>query len=199
MAAVDNRYSRFVQWAKIIFPLAALGLLSTMFLFSRSLDPSDAIPFADIDVEKIARDQKLTSPKLSGATKDGSAITVDAKSATPDLTNPRRLHLQDVVARIETTDGPSYGIVANDAYYDGTDETLDLTGKVRLSTSTGYTLITDTLSADLATANITASNHVTGTGPAGRLDAGSMTLTKNGTTQVLVFNNGVKLIYDPKE
>ena len=112
MARVDNRYSRFVQWAKIIFPLVALGLLSTMFLLSRTLDPSNAIPFADIDVEKIAREQQLTSPRFSGTTSDGSSIVVDAESALPNLTDPRKLSIKKVVARIESQNGPSYGTVS---------------------------------------------------------------------------------------
>lgn len=199
MAGVDNRYSRFVQWAKIVFPLVALGLLSTMFLFSRTLDPSDAIPFAEIDVEKIAREQQLTAPRFSGTTSDGSAIVVDAASATPDLTNLRRLTIQKVVARIESEIGPSYGIIADTAFYDGTDDLLDLEGNVRLSTSTGYKLETRMLSVNLAETGINAPGTVTGRAPAGRLEAGSMKLRTNGDTQVLVFKNGVKLVYDPKE
>ena len=199
MARVDNRYSRFVSWAKVIFPLVALGLLSTMFLFSRSLDPSDAIPFADIDVEKIAREQQLTSPRFSGTTNDGSAIVVDAQSAVPDLTDLRRLTIKKVVARIESKTGPSYGIVSDTAVYDGTDDLLDLKGNVRLSTSTGYRLETAELVANLAETGIVAPGAVVGRGPPGRLEAGSMTLTSNGDTQVLVFKNGVKLVYNPKE
>lgn len=199
MARVDNRYSRFVQWAKIIFPLVALGLLSTMFLFSRTLDPSNAIPFADIDVEKIAREQQLTSPRFSGTTSDGSAIVVDAKSALPDLTNPRKLSIKEVVARIESQSGPSYGIIANTALYDGTDEMLTLQGNVRLSTSTGYVLETENLEANLEATEFNIPTAISGRGPAGNLEAGSMTLTTDGDTQVLVFKNGVKLIYDPKE
>jgi len=84
MATRDNAYSRFVQWAKILFPLIALGLLSTMFLFSRNVDPSNAIPFADIDVEQIARDQQLSSPRFSGTTSGGASIIVDAETAMPD-------------------------------------------------------------------------------------------------------------------
>lgn len=199
MARVDNRYSRFVSWAKVIFPLVALGLLSTMFLFSRSLDPSDAIPFADIDVEKIAREQQLTSPRFSGTTNDGSAIVVDAQSAVPDLTDLRRLTIKKVVARIESKTGPSYGIVSDTAVYDGTNDLLDLQGNVRLSTSTGYRLETAELIANLAETGIVSPGAVVGRGPAGRLEAGSMTLTSNGDTQVLVFKNGVKLVYNPKE
>lgn len=199
MATVDNRYSRFVQWAKILFPLIALGLLSTMFLFSRTVDPSDAIPFADIDVEQIARDQQLSAPRFSGTTKNGSSITVDAESALPDMTNPRRMSIKKVVARIESPGERSYGITARTAVYDGTDDSLTLEGDVRLSTSTGYRLETEALTTNLETNALNMPGRVFGKGPPGILEAGSMTVTTDGTSQVLVFQNGVKLIYDPKE
>lgn len=199
MPSKDNRYSRFVQWAKIIFPLVALGLLSTMFLFSRNLDPSEAIPFAEIDVEKIAREQQLTAPRFSGTTDDGSAITVEAKSAVPDLTDLRRLTINTVVARIHSLDGPSYGVVADTALYDGVANKLEMKGGVRLSTSTGYRIETEELVTDLAATGLSAPGAVSGRAPAGRLEAGSMVLTSDGDTQVLVFKNGVKLVYDPKE
>ncbi|PTX57912.1 lipopolysaccharide export system protein LptC [Litoreibacter ponti] len=196
---IDNRYSRFVQWAKVIFPLAALGLLSTLFLFSRTIDPSDAIPFADIDVEQIARDQVLSSPRFSGATDDGTAITVDAASAVPDLTDPRRMNIEEVVARIESPNGRSYGITSLRARYDGNTETLELNGDVRIGTSNGYRLETETLTTNLQTSAITAPGKVFGKGPPGIIEAGAMELTGQDGTQVLVFKNGVKLIYDPKE
>lgn len=199
MAVVDNAYSRFVQWAKILFPLIALGLLSTLFLFSRDLDPSAAIPFADIDIEKIAREQQLSAPRFSGTTSNGSALIVDAVSAVPDLNDPRRMTIQKVVARITSVGARSYGITADTAVYDGNKDSLRLDGNVRVSTSTGYKLETKILEADLETNALTSPVSVTGRGPLGLLEAGSMSLTTDGTSQLLVFQNGVKLIYDPKK
>jgi len=199
MAVIDNAYSRFVQWAKILFPLIALGLLSTMFLFSRTVNPEDAIIFADIDVEQIARDQKLSSPRFSGTTSNGASIIVDADSALPALTNPRRLTIRNVVARIENQGARNYGITAQTAIYDGTDDTLQLQNDVRISTSTGFRIETEALNVNLETSALTSPGQVIGNGPPGRLEAGSMMLTSDGTSQVLVFQNGVKLVYDPNE
>ena len=43
-------HSRVVRLATIILPVAALALLSTVFMLARTVDPSDAIPFAEVDV-----------------------------------------------------------------------------------------------------------------------------------------------------
>ena len=198
MAAADNTYSRFVQWVKIILPLMALGLLSTLFLFSRTINPEDAIPFADIDVEQIAKEQSLAAPKFSGVTSDGSTVSVRAESARPDLTDSRRLSAETVSAEVLTTSGLQVDVMANEALYDGGSDTLSLSGQVRVETSTGYTLETETLVADLEVTGLVSESEVTGEGPGGTLEAGRMELRGQSGSQVLVFKDGVKLIYVPK-
>ncbi len=198
MAAVDNRYSRFVQFVKIALPLLALGLLSTMFLLSRSVDVDGAIPFFE-GVEQIARDQKLASPKFSGVTSDGSTVSVTAESAKPDLTDPRRMSAVNVMADITTTSGAQFFVISDNAIYDGGTDLLDLLGRVQITTSSGYELTTDKLVANLEETGLRAPGPVNGAGPSGTLEAGEMELTGNSGSQVLVFKGGVKLIYDPQE
>lgn len=197
MAIANNPYSRFVQFAKIALPLLALVLLSTLFLFSRSVDIEDAIPIFE-GAEEIAREQSLASPKFSGVTSDGSTISVTAESAKPDLTNPRLMSAKNVQADIVTTTGNEITVLANSADYDGTADTLDLMGEVRINTSTGYQLNTDMLAADMAEMGLVSPGPVTGFGPTGDIEAGQMELSGPSGSQVLVFKGGVKLIYQPK-
>ena len=196
--AADNLYSKFVGTAKIVFPLVALGFLSTIFLFSRNLDPSNAIPFSDIDIEKIANEQRLSAPKFSGVTSDGSAITVEAASARPDLLNPTRVSASNITALIKTAEETEYKISADAARFDGKSEDLDLEGNIRIESSTGYMLKTDQLSANLETTGLIAKGKVTGTAPDGMIEAGSLELLISDGAQLLVFKNGVRLVYTPK-
>ncbi len=53
-------------------PLAALAILSTLFLVARTIDPSDAIKFTDLDVEDRLRDPRMTAPTYAGVTSDGA-------------------------------------------------------------------------------------------------------------------------------
>jgi lipopolysaccharide export system protein LptC len=62
MAAAIDGYSRLVAWLKIILPLIALGILATLFLVSRTIDPSQTIPYADVDVQDLARNQRVGAP-----------------------------------------------------------------------------------------------------------------------------------------
>lgn len=197
MALADNRYSRFVQIAKVVSPLIALGFLSTLFLFSRSIDPDAAIPFADIDVKKIAREQILASPKFAGVTSDGASILVTASTAKPDQDNPKILKAEGVRTRIETETDGDYDILAEHALYDGDAQSLDLTGSVSVETSSGYRFTTDMLIAAIKSGDLTSPGPVSGETPSGQLDAGSMTLTREADSQLLVFKDGVKLVYNP--
>lgn len=199
MATADNRYSRFVQLAKIAFPLAALALLSTLFLFSRSLDPTRAIPFADVDVEKIAREQRLASPKFSGVTSDGSKVTMRAASATPDPDDGRRLTAENVEANIDTPNGIIYDIESVSAVYDGSDESLLLEGNVVITTSSGYRLETDKLRTNIKETALEIPVEVRGYGPETEIRADRLDLVTQGASQVLVFKGSVKLVYNPKE
>jgi len=139
MAVADNAYSRFVQFVKVA--------LSTMFLFSRTINPEDAIPFAEVDVEQIAREQRLKDPNFSSVTSDGTMIMVIAEAAKPDAKNPRRMDITEVTADIETPTGTQIKMKSEEALFDGESNTMDLTGNVQLSTSNGYTLNSDMLIA----------------------------------------------------
>ncbi len=197
MALADNAYSRFVQIIKVALPLIALGLLSTLFLFSRSIDPADAIPFSDIDVAQIAEEQSLAAPKFSGVTSDGSTISLRAEAARPDLTDPRLLKVTNVIADILTSSGTQIAVLSDEALYDGAGDTLELLGRVRVNTSTGFELRTDAIIADLAHTGLVTEGPVSGFSPAGTLEAGRMQMTSAEGSQVLVFKDGVKLVYEP--
>jgi lipopolysaccharide export system protein LptC len=82
-AGHENLHSRVVAWLKIILPLTALGILSTLFLFSRTIDPSDAIPYATVDVEERAREPRVTAPAYAGVTSDGARLSMTAAEARP--------------------------------------------------------------------------------------------------------------------
>ena len=100
MVVADNTYSRLVAWLKILFPLIALAILSTLFLVARTVDPAQDLPYADVDVAELAREQRIGQPNYSGVTADGAAISLSARSALPDADNPRRITGTDVNADI---------------------------------------------------------------------------------------------------
>lgn len=201
MIAYDNNYSRFVAYTKVILPILALGILSTLFLFSRNIDPTQSIPFADVDINELARKQRIGAPNYAGVTDDGAAISITATTARPYEGNANLISATDVTAVIEDTTGGRLNMKAGDGMIDSEQQQVTLGGGVEILTSTGFIINTAGLVAALDETSVVSEGRITATGPLGTLTAGQMVLEKQNSAEdahLLVFKGGVKLIYDPK-
>ncbi|MDT8857701.1 hypothetical protein RNZ50_22170 [Paracoccaceae bacterium Fryx2] len=200
MAGHDNLHSRVVAWLKIVLPLAALGLLSTLFLVSRSINPEDAIPYATVDVADRIREPRITAPTYAGVTADGAALTFSADEARPDTADQGRVTAATLRATLATPDGASTEVRAHSGLMDTANRRLTLGGGVEITTSTGYHVTTDGLIAALDRTRMDSAGAIAATGPIGNLSAGRMTLSEDAAVPgayLLVFTGRVKLIYEP--
>ena len=199
----DNFHSTMVAWLKVVLPLIALGILSTLFLVSRTIDPQNAIPFAEVDVEDRIREPRLTAPTWAGVTDDGSALTVSAAEARPaDPALGTSDRASAVKAILEMPGGARARMEAAAGHLDTTTRHLNVEGGVVIVMSTGYTIRTAALSAALDRTSLDAPGAVSAVGPPGELTAGAMHLSVAGpdaTSYVLVFNGGVRLLYKPAD
>ena len=198
MAITRDTHSRFVALAKIALPLLALAILSTLFLFARTIDPNDAIPYADVDVAERAREPRLTAPTYAGITADGAALTLQAAEARPDA--GAGATAQTLTARLDTPDGARTDLAAAKITFDDTVGLVSLDGGVTVTTTAGYTITTDTLTARLDRTSLLAPGPVHAIAPAGTITAQGMQLTQGAdpATYVLVFKGRVKLLYQPQ-
>ncbi len=198
MAGVDF-HSRMVGWLKVALPLAALAILSTLFLVADRIDPEAALPYAEVDVEDLARDPRMSAPAYAGTTSDGAAITVSAALARP-ATEDSGAAAEEVAARIDTPDGGWLDITAALARLIPESDRLDLSGGVSLTTGSGYALTTEGLSARLDRTGIEGTSPVRVTSPMGQIEAQGFALTQDAAdpaAYLLVFKGGVKLVYQP--
>lgn len=203
MAYMDraDRYSRLVGLLKIILPLVALGILSTLFFVAKSLDPEAAIPFAKVDVERILREQGITKPVFGGVTSDGARISLTADSVRPGTDQRSQLVGETLSADLSFPGRGDIMIQSPEGIIDIGNAVAILQGGARLESSTGYLVETDRIVTSYAEAVARADHEVRASGPAGTLTAGSMELVRsNGETSgyLLVFKNGVRLLYDPE-
>ncbi len=200
MAVADNFYSRLVAWMKIILPLTALGLLSTLFLISRHIDPTKSIPTAQIDLEQRAQDQGATNAAFAGVTRGGDEVMLAAETARPAPGDPRLINAEDVTAEMRLVSGTVVTVTSDRADMHQSRLDASLAGNVRIATTTGYTVTTEQLDAKLDVLYAETPGPVSGTGPPGDLDAGRMVLTGDEETGEahLVFTDGVKLVYKPQ-
>ncbi|WP_298968942.1 hypothetical protein [uncultured Roseobacter sp.] len=196
-----DRYSRTVAWLKVALPLAALGLLSTLFLLSRVVDPTQSIPFADTEVRDRLLNQRVSGPYYSGTTADGDLIAFIAETVkTPNgLTGPSEA--RDVFVKVDMIDGTTIRVTSHAASMDVAEDISDLTGNVVITTSQGYIITSEAITARMTELDIRSPDTVFADTPAGEVVAGSMHLSspEPDAPAHLVFTNGVKLLYLPKQ
>ena len=198
MARADA-HTRIVTWLKIALPLAALAILSTLFLVADQIDPDEALPYAEVDVEDLAREPRMALPSYSGTTTDGAALPLTAGAAMP-ATADRPAQALEVQLELATPDGAVTGLHAASAVLDPEGRQVTLSGGVTLTNSQGYRLETGAVVARLDRSGLEARTEVKATSPAGTFVAGGMSLREDNQTPgayLMVFIDGVRLVYLP--
>lgn len=201
MAFGDHLYTRMVRGLKVLLPLIALFLLSTMFLLSRKVDPTAALAQKDDGFRKRVAEQQLSGPRYTGNTGNGNAIVVTAKTARPDPDIEGKAYGQVVKAVIDTDNGGTMTVLADTGIIDEANDLAVLSGNVHILTSDGYDFRTSQLTSLISKIEGESAGKVNGFGPPGTLTAGKMFVTSDETTGSvhLNFKDGVHLIYDPKD
>lgn len=195
-----DSYSRRVAFLKVVLPLAALAILSTLFLLSNSTDQNATIPFSDAEIAERIRDQQITAPRFAGTTTGGDEVFLSATKAVPG--NSGRPDIaQDLRGEIRLAGGGTVTFASQRGWINVPDDAAFFRGEVTITTDTGYHLVTDRLTTAVRRLEIIAPSAVSGTGPLGDLQSGAMHISAPGTDASeahLVFTDGVKLLYDPR-
>ncbi len=199
MSRYDNSYSRFVAFAKIALPLASLAVLATLFLFARGRDIGLSIPYAEVDLETLAREQRIEAPSFATVTQDGAALTLSAAVVRPDLSATDVVNSSMIEGSLRFPQQGRVTLKADNGVIDSPSQIAELSGHVALSTTTGYDITSERIAAQLDIARLESPGEVAAIGPAGSLTAGAMELSKDTESgaYLLVFKKGVKLVYQP--
>lgn len=193
--------TRIVRWLRVVLPLIALAMLSTMFLFSRQPATEPRIPYTEIAAEEMAREPRVIAPQYAGVTGDGAELSLSAREAAP----PGADHpgaVGDLRLAWRRADGLAADLTAPDAGI--SDGVIALRGGVRMSTSSGWTLQAPQIEAATDRSRLSAADGVAAHAPFGEITASSMELVPRGGdaadaggSAVLNFSGGVRLIYQP--
>ncbi|WP_425074367.1 LPS export ABC transporter periplasmic protein LptC [Sagittula sp. S175] len=199
MARGDGLYSRVIAWLKILLPLAALGLLSMLFLLSDSRDDLDSMPFADALQQGETATPGVSSPYYSGTTSSGDVLTMTARRARP--LDGGDVEADALRARLLLKDGAAIDLDAVQATMRDGERRIYLDGGVNINNSQGYTLVTEAMVSALDRVEAVSDGAVTGDGPLGHLEAGKMEIRPEGDEGdvQMLFTQGVKMIYQPPD
>jgi lipopolysaccharide export system protein LptC len=187
--------------ARIVLPLLALAVLSTLFLFSDRHGGRDPLPWTEAELGELARDMRLGAPRFAGVTADGAALAIAAEAVQPERTSDGAAGTASgLAARWRSRDGLAIDVAAPIGRLDTASGLVELTSGASVTTGTGYRLSTGTLVASLDRTRLESAGEVTGSGPPGELHAGRMLVTAEPgppARHVLVFKDGVRVIYAP--
>lgn len=201
MAARGDTYSSVIGWLKILLPVAALMLLSTLFLLPRQNEQGNSLPYAGGSEPGDATREQIVAPHYAGTTPKGDQLTLTADSAEPIDGSLARVRAHRLDARLDMVDGSRITLRADEALVDDEDKSADLAGSVHIVSSTGYVIDTERMLTALDRVDAETLTPVSGSGPAGRFTAGKMTIKaeETGGDVQLLFTGGVNLIYDPQD
>ena len=184
MSRYANAHSSAVSWLKVVFPLLALGILSTLFFVSHRVNPDEAVALSGAGIEDRIRQPRVTGPVWAGVTANGASLTVTAAVARPASVGdaetgaaPAGPDADAVTARLTGRDGSETDMTGDHGRLDEAGGLLTMTGHVVVTTASGLRLTSDALTSALDATLVVSEGPVTVTGPFGRIDAGSMRLT----------------------
>ncbi len=195
-----DRYSRMVQFLKVLLPLAAIIMLSTVFLLSRSIETTVSGPFSQQDIDARLADQVVTQPDYRGTTTKGEDVQIIATKATQG-TEGAVPTATEFSGRYELLSGRVITLDSNSGLIRPDKGTATFVGDVLITTADGIEVTTDLLNTSLDEIRGDSPGQVNGTGPIGDFSAGGMTFgteKTDGPVHIL-FTDGVKLVYEPQK
>ncbi|WP_170405800.1 LPS export ABC transporter periplasmic protein LptC [Ruegeria arenilitoris] len=192
-------HSRMVQFFKVVLPLVAILMLSTVFLLSRSIETNVSVPFTQQDIDERLADQVVTQPNYRGTTRKGEEVQIEAIRATQGREGsiPTAAEFR---GRMNLLDGGVITLDSNSGMIRPDKNTATFVGDVVITSTDGTEITTDLLNTSLDEIRGDAPGQVNGTGIIGNFTAGSMsfgTEKTDGPVHIL-FTDGVKLIYEPQ-
>ena len=194
-----DSYSAFVVWLKTLLPIVALGMLSTIFLFSGRVDVTQSLPYAKLNIAEIVREQRITKPYFSGVSNNGTEITVSAAYASSDTQNSNILNITDLSIILISEHEKAVRITAGLGVLDAAKQKAMASKDVYLTAMPDFWLKTNNLTVDLKQGIATADTLFQSITALGTIDAGNMVVKTITSDQQIIFTNGVRLIYYPNQ
>lgn len=196
--ARDNLYSKAVVWVKITLPLVALALLSSLFLLSGAPDPDAALPYAEVDIDQITREQRVSQPRFAGILGEGQEIVLTADAVSADANQTDAIHAQTIEGRMDLGSDGFLTIQAAFGDIDMAAQIATFADDVVLQSSLGYRIQSETMVMALDVVNMRSPTPIHVTGPGIDVTADTMEMAGPDGETILRFNGSVRVLYEPQ-
>ena len=190
--------SALVAWLKTLLPIVALGLLSTIFLFSGRVDVTQSLPYTEHNIAEIVREQRITRPYFTGIASNGTEIALSAAYASPQIENAHILEITDLSVVLRSTSDRMVQVTAGRGALDSATQTAQISTNVHIAALPDFWVTTQALDMNLNQGVVSAKGGFQGVTSLGAITAGEMHLQMTADDQQIVFLNDVRLVYSPK-
>ena len=193
-------YSRWVGILKIVLPLIAVGLLSTVFLVQKEDTFEGGLVFSKIDMATLGDGLTISNPRFSGITTGGDTFTLAAARAIPDSSKPKVVEMTELAADLSYADGTIVNATAAQGIARIPEQKLDLNGGFEALSNNDYTFRSTGGQLDLRSGDFESFGTVRMTGPGQVLEAGRLRIATDAADgrRLFHFENGVHLTYTPE-
>ncbi|MCE3256233.1 MAG: hypothetical protein K0Q64_316 [Nitrobacter vulgaris] len=183
------RHSRMVRVLRIAVP-GAVGLAMAALIGIATFNPFRALASLPLDMDNlVVSGTKITmeSPRLAGFTPDKRPYEMQATTATQDVTDPDRVELHTLRAKVRMEDNSTVTLNSRTGMFNTKTQVLDLHKDILMQSSTGYEARLTHAMVDMGRGTVTSDQPVDVKLLNGTLTADTMQVTEKG--DVVRFEN----------
>lgn len=195
---IAARHSRMVRFLRIAVPAAVVVSMAVIVFISVYNPFRMLLPKLPLDIGNlVVSGTKITmeAPHMAGYTPDQRPYEVWAKTATQDVTDPDKVDLRTLRAKVLMEDRTtSITLDARSGLFNSKTQLLDLRKDIFLQSSSGYEARMSQALVDIGKSTVTSEEHVDVKLLNGTLSADRLRITDGG--EVVRFEGNVVLNLD---
>ncbi len=184
-----------VRILKFALPAVAVtGILVFLAFVQFAPAPDDAIiKLSGINIESDS--VTMQTPHINGFDGIRRAYEVTAARAIQDLSNPKIVTMEEIVARLKMDDGATAHLKATTGTYNDDTKKMVLSKGISVETTNGYKATFEDAQIDINTSEMTSSKPLTITTEQAVVKANAVDFKDNG--KHVLFKNGVTVFFTP--
>ena len=155
-----KRHSLLVRILRFVCPVAAVLSFGLYFTQTRIQLDVGGGKFSG-EIPTISGDNlKMENPRYEGFTTEGGKFNVTAKTGYQDFRNPTRVRLITIDSHLTQLNDQWSHLISDEGLYDTKADLLDLSGNIKVTTSTGMTAYLKTAAVQTKTQIVTSKDPV---------------------------------------
>jgi lipopolysaccharide export system protein LptC len=183
-ALPGSRHEQMMARLKWLLPSLAALLLAVIIIWPLSSVQEFSFLLAKDKVEMATERLRVDKASYRGETARGEAFLIEAQSAVQKTSAVAEVDLTNLAARLEGNDGLAV-VTAPAGTYFLNEDSLRVSGPIRLDSAAGYTVETGTVDIDMNARTLASREAVTGQLPIGRFNADQLSADLQGRVLIL--------------